>query len=53
MKVPRLYHANALLLPDGTVMTSGTDKEWNEDIEHDEYRIEVFTPPYLMEDNIS
>jgi hypothetical protein len=27
MKVPRLYHANALLLPDGTVMTSGTDKE--------------------------
>jgi hypothetical protein len=53
MKVPRLYHANALLLPNGTIMTSGTDKEWNKDREHDEYRIEVFTPPYLMKDNPS
>lgn len=53
MKVPRLYHANALLLPNGTIMTSGTDKEWNEDREHDEYRIEVFTPPYLMNDDTS
>ena len=50
MSVKRLYHASALLLPDGRVMTAGTDKEWNKgkDI-HDEYRIEVFTPPYLME----
>jgi hypothetical protein len=54
MKVPRLYHANALLLPDGTIMTSGTDKEWNKDREEDEYRIEVFNPPYyLMKDNTS
>ena len=53
MKVPRLYHANALLLPEGNVMTSGTDKEWNEGKEHDEYRIEVFTPPYLIKNNIS
>ena len=49
MSVKRLYHASALLLPDGRVMTAGTDKEWNKgkDI-HDEYRIEVFTPSYLM-----
>jgi hypothetical protein len=34
-------------------MTSGTDKEWNQGREHDEYRIEVFTPPYLMKDSLS
>ena len=49
MNVKRLYHSNALLLPDGRVMTAGTDKEWNkgENI-RDEYRIDVFTPPYLQ-----
>jgi hypothetical protein len=53
MKVSRLYHANSLLLPDGTVMTCGTDKEWNRGREHDEYRIEVFTPPYLLKNHTS
>ena len=53
MEVPRFYHSNALLLSDGTVMTSGTDKEWNKGREHDEYRIEVFTPPYLMKGSLS
>jgi len=52
MNVERLYHSNALLLPDGKVMTAGTDKEWNkgENIQ-DEYRIDVFTPPYLQNDS--
>jgi len=52
MNVKRLYHSNGMLLPDGRVMTAGTDKEWNkgENI-HDEYRIDVFTPPYLQNDS--
>jgi hypothetical protein len=50
MRIKRLYHATALLLPDGRVMTAGTDQEWNKGKNiHDEYRIEVFTPPYLIE----
>lgn len=52
MNVKRLYHSTALLLPDGRVITAGTDKEWNkgENI-HDEYRIDVFSPPYLSEES--
>ncbi|GLZ47268.1 hypothetical protein Acsp06_34530 [Actinomycetospora sp. NBRC 106375] len=47
--VPRLYHATALLLPDGTVMTSGTDATWNpEVIPVSELRLEIFRPPYLF-----
>jgi Domain of unknown function (DUF1929)/Glyoxal oxidase N-terminus len=50
MQVPRLYHATAILLPDARVMTAGTDREWNksEGI-RDEYRVEIFTPPYLTQ----
>ena len=48
MNVPRLYHSTALLLYDGRVITTGTDKEWNVGKEQDEYRIDVFTPPYLI-----
>ena len=47
MNVPRLYHSTALLLYDGRVITTGTDKEWNVGKEQDEYRVDVFTPPYL------
>ena len=36
--VPRLYHATALLLPDGRVWVAGTDHET---------RIEVYSPDYL------
>jgi hypothetical protein len=32
-------------------MTSGTDKEWNKGRDHDEYRIEVFAPPYISNDS--
>ncbi len=49
MKVPRLYHATALLLPDGRVMTAGTDATWQPDPHrHGELRVELFSPPYLF-----
>ncbi len=49
MNVPRLYHATALLLPDATVLTAGTDSVWNPDpFHHAEVRVEVFSPPYLF-----
>jgi hypothetical protein len=50
MSVPRLYHATALLLPDGRVMTAGTDVLWNPDPFHEaEKRVEIFSPPYLFQ----
>ncbi|HWB72680.1 MAG TPA: galactose oxidase-like domain-containing protein, partial [Egibacteraceae bacterium] len=49
MRVPRLYHATALLLPDGRVMTAGTDSMWNPDPFHEsQLRVELFSPPYLF-----
>jgi hypothetical protein len=49
MQVPRLYHATALLLPDGRVMTAGTDSMWNPDPFHEsQLRLEFFSPPYLF-----
>ena len=49
MHVPRLYHAAAILLPSGEVMTSGTDKFYNiEPFDHAENRVETFKPPYLF-----
>lgn len=49
MHVPRLYHAAAVLLPSGEVMTSGTDKFYNiAPFDHAENRVEVFKPPYLF-----
>jgi hypothetical protein len=44
MKVDRLYHSNALLLPDGRIMTAGSNPQRTEN----ELRIEVFKPPYLF-----
>jgi hypothetical protein len=50
--VARLYHSEAIVLLDGRVMISGSDPtgdynspagSWPE-----EYRVEVFTPPYLL-----
>jgi len=47
--VPRLYHATALLLPDGRVMTAGTDGSWNQPPYNvGELRIELYSPPYLF-----
>jgi hypothetical protein len=44
MKVDRLYHAGALLLPDGRVMTAGSNPQRRVN----ELRIELFRPPYLF-----
>jgi len=49
MRVARLYHATALLLPDGRVLTAGGGEEFNAPpFEMPEYRVEVFSPPYLF-----
>ncbi len=49
MAVPRLYHATALLLADGRIMTAGTDSMWNPDPFHEsQLRVEFFSPPYLF-----
>ncbi len=45
MKLDRLYHANALLLPDGRVMAAGS----NPDRRINELRIETYRPPYLCQ----
>jgi galactose oxidase-like protein len=47
MKVDRLYHAGALLLPDGRVMTAGS----NPDRRVNELRVEIYRPPYLFRGN--
>jgi hypothetical protein len=47
--VARLYHSEAILMQDGRVLVSGSDPQettgakWPE-----EYRVEVFVPPYLL-----
>lgn len=49
MKIPRLYHATAILLPDGRILCAGSDREWNPypyDLAHTQ--LEVFSPPYLF-----
>lgn len=44
--VARMYHSEAILLQDGRVMVSGSDPQ---DAEFpQEYRVEVFVPPYLL-----
>uniref|UniRef100_A0A8H7Y6W4 Copper radical oxidase n=1 Tax=Psilocybe cubensis TaxID=181762 RepID=A0A8H7Y6W4_PSICU len=49
--VPRMYHSSATLLPDGSVMVSGSnpnpDYTVGPDVEYPtEYRTEIFYPPY-------
>jgi hypothetical protein len=44
MSVDRLYHSNAFLLPDGKVMTVGSNPKRR----CNELRIEMFYPPYLF-----
>lgn len=50
-KVGRNYHSEALLLPDGRVVTFGSDplfdNQENTKLGHFEQRMEVFTPPTL------
>jgi len=44
--VARMYHSEALLMDDGRVLVSGSDPQ--DDRFPEEYRVEVFIPPYLM-----
>ncbi|KAG0645262.1 WSC domain-containing [Hyphodiscus hymeniophilus] len=51
--VARLYHSEAIVLLDGRVMISGSDPTGNYDPTAtgsfpEEYRVEVFSPPYLL-----
>ena len=50
--VARLYHSEAITLLDGRVMISGSDPtgDYNAPAGNwpEEYRVEVFTPPYLL-----
>jgi streptogramin lyase len=43
-RVPRLYHSTAILLPDGRVLTAGSNPRRRDD----ELRLEVYHPPYLF-----
>ncbi|KAI8807472.1 glyoxal oxidase N-terminus-domain-containing protein [Cladochytrium replicatum] len=43
--VARMYHSEATLLPDGTVLISGSDPADNDFPE--EYRLEIYVPPYI------
>ncbi|KAJ7222415.1 hypothetical protein GGX14DRAFT_428693 [Mycena pura] len=45
--VARLYHSEAILLPDGRVLVTGSDPEDGKNPE--EMRIEVYIPPYLSQ----
>ncbi|OQU99179.1 WSC domain-containing protein [Cladophialophora immunda] len=44
--IDRLYHSEAILLPDGRILVSGSDPEDVRFVQ--EYRNEVFIPPYLL-----
>jgi hypothetical protein len=50
--VARLYHSEAITLLDGRVLVSGSDPTGDytnpTDSFPEEYRVEVFTPPYLL-----
>lgn len=44
--IARMYHNEAILLSDGSVLISGSDPKDNRYPE--EYRLELFSPPYLL-----
>jgi fibronectin type 3 domain-containing protein/azurin len=44
MQIPRLYHGNALLLPDGRVLVSGGGRFGTEP----QFSAEFYSPPYLF-----
>jgi Domain of unknown function (DUF1929) len=47
MTVPRLYHSNALLLPDGRVLIAGGGRFGGGD-QDDQLNAEIYSPPYLF-----
>ncbi|KAF9952661.1 hypothetical protein BGZ72_006025 [Mortierella alpina] len=52
--IARMYHSVATLLPDGTVFVAGSNQNSEVRFENvpypTEYRVEIFTPPYLTTD---
>jgi hypothetical protein len=49
LRVPRLYHASALLLPDARVLVLGKDGLFNPaPYDYPEHRAELVSPPYLF-----
>jgi hypothetical protein len=44
--IARMYHSEAITLLDGRVLISGSNPE--DDSNPEEYRVEVFVPPYLL-----
>ena len=48
MNAPRLYHSNALLMPDGRVVTLGGGRFDDNPVAADQYNAEFFSPPYLF-----
>jgi len=49
MNAPRLYHSNALLLPDARVVISGGGRSVNCPESTDQLSAEFFEPPYLFQ----
>ncbi|GBB84716.1 hypothetical protein RclHR1_01130011 [Rhizophagus clarus] len=48
--IPRMYHSVSTLIPDGTVLIAGSNPQPDVtlDVKYPtEYRVEIFTPPYL------
>jgi len=45
-----MYHSEAILLADGRILISGSDPEDN--VNPQEYRIEVYYPPYLVDGRV-
>jgi hypothetical protein len=48
MKVPRIYHGTAVLLPDGTVLSTGSGKPPGSGGDTDHLNAEIFLPPYIF-----
>jgi hypothetical protein len=48
MNAPRLYHSEALLMPDGRVIVSGGGRADDVSVSTDQFSAEFFAPPYLF-----
>jgi Domain of unknown function (DUF1929) len=48
MHAPRLYHGNAILLPDARVLVSGGGRGMGQVSSTDQVNGEIFAPPYLF-----